>query len=80
MKAVVIAETTDAGSSSIVIEDTDSLDILGVADKPFMVAGVDMIENRDFYLDFQNDLLWLAHEIALDPEIEILLDEPAQDN
>lgn len=46
---------------NMIVKDTDSLSILGVDEQPFIVAGIDFLDNRDVYLDFQNDKLWLNH-------------------
>ena len=48
----------------MLIKETENLDILGVVNKPFMVAGVSLLQNRDVYLDFENDKLWLQEDGA----------------
>ena len=43
----------------MLIKDTDSLSFIGVADKPFVVAGVNLLGDRDVFLDFDADKMWL---------------------
>lgn len=53
---------------NMIIKDTDSLKILGVDEQPFIIAGIGLLDNRDVYLDFENDKLWLNHnETNTDP-------------
>lgn len=37
--------------SRFIVRDLDNLAFLGIADAPFMVAGVDLLADRTFYLD-----------------------------
>ena len=50
---------------NMIIKDTDSLDILGVSENPVVIAGIGLFDNRNVYLDFQNDTLWLQNEYTL---------------
>jgi len=50
---------------NMIIKDTDSLDILGVSENPVVIAGIGLFDNRNVYLDFQNDILWLQNEYTL---------------
>lgn len=59
----------------VVIEDSDSLEILGVKDKPFIVAGIDFLKGRDVYLDFANDTLWLGPPLDALPDIDAVKPE-----
>ena len=43
----------------MIIKDTDSLEFIGVADKPFIVAGVKLLGERDVFIDFDADVMWL---------------------
>jgi len=47
----------------MIIKDTDNLKIIAMDDRPFVVAGVGLLNKRDLYLDFQNDQLWLGQVI-----------------
>lgn len=47
----------------MIIKDTDNLKIIAVDDKPFIVAGAGLLNERDIYLDFENNKLWLGQEI-----------------
>ncbi len=44
---------------NMIIKDTDSLDIIGISDKPILIAGIEFFDNRNVYLDFKNNKLWL---------------------
>ncbi|MEP6342257.1 MAG: retropepsin-like aspartic protease [Maricaulaceae bacterium] len=43
----------------MLIKDTDSLSFIGVDDKPFVVAGVNLLGDRDVFLDFDANKMWL---------------------
>ena len=43
----------------VVIKETDSLNILGVENQPLFVAGVGLLDNRNVYIDFQKNIMWL---------------------
>ena len=45
-----------------IVLNFDSLNVLGIEDQPFMIAGVDMIANRTFWLDLK------AEEIVFKPD------------
>ena len=47
----------------MIIKDTDNLEIIAMHDKPFVIAGVGLLNDRDLYLDFENNKLWLGPEI-----------------
>ncbi len=49
---------------NVIIKDTDSLDILGVSDQPVVIAGIGLFDNRNVYLDFQADKLWLQKKYS----------------
>ena len=48
-------------TQNFLILSLESLDVLGVNDQPFMIAGVDMIAGGTFWLDFK------AEQIAFKP-------------
>jgi len=50
----------------MIIKETDSLDILGVAEEPIVIAGIGFFDNRNVYLDFKNDALWLQNKYIRD--------------
>ena len=52
----------------VVIKDTDSLNILGVEDQPLIVAGISLLDNRNVYIDFENNIMWLEDITGIDTD------------
>lgn len=44
---------------NFIIMDFDSLDVLGVADEPFVILGMNFFREEEFFLDFERNLLAL---------------------
>jgi len=49
---------------NMVIKETDSLELIALANEPAIIAGIGLFDNRDVYLDFQSDMLWLQDNSA----------------
>ncbi len=47
-------------NQEFIVMDFDSLDILGIKDKPFIIAGVGLINETSFILDFRHNILALS--------------------
>lgn len=47
---------------NMIIKDTDSLDIIGVSDNPIVIAGIGFFDNRNIFIDFENDNIWLQNK------------------
>ena len=62
----------------MIIKDTDSLDFIGVADNPFIVAGVELFDERDVFIDFENNKLWLQPppDLKIDKTLSICANCP----
>ena len=62
--AKVMLERTRSGQKfwerkNFIIMDFKSLDVLGVADEPFIIVGMNFFREEEFFLDFQRNLLAL---------------------
>ena len=47
----------------MILSETEFRRRLAVDDKPFIVAGAGLLNERDIYLDVENNKLWLGQEI-----------------
>jgi hypothetical protein len=71
------AKRTSAGNrswhqSEFVVLDFESLDVLGIEDRPFVIVGMNMLGQGPMILDFQNDRAYFAPspQEKLDQELE----------
>lgn len=44
-------------AQDFIVMDFDNLDVLGINDQPFIIAGVNLLAERTFYLDFETNQL-----------------------
>lgn len=52
---------------NLIVQDIDSLGILGIDDQPVMIAGVDLLADRTFYLDWDANELRLPKNVWREP-------------
>ena len=45
---------------TVTISETPVFDMLGLSDGPAMIAGIPMLENRSFVVDYEQMILWVA--------------------
>jgi len=57
---------------NMVIKETDSLDLIALAEEPVIIAGIGLFDNRDVYLDFQSDKLWLQDVSSQNDDTRII--------
>jgi len=47
-------------AQTVTISETPVFDMLGLSDGPAMIAGIPMLENRSFIVDYEQMILWIA--------------------
>lgn len=57
---------------NMIIKKTDSLDLIALSDAPVIIAGIGLFDNRDVYLDFKTDKLWLQDKSTPRPDSKII--------
>lgn len=51
-------------TNEFIIMNFDHLDVLGIRDKPFIIAGANIFEEQSVFLDFENDKIWFEVPVA----------------